>query len=149
MENMENTPLEEAGQQPAEEKAFTQTELNEIVQKRLAREREKMSLIAKGEFEQKLLEREKAVTEKEWRAVARERLAEAGLPTEAAQFLHCSSEEAFEASYAQMAKMLGPVLAELVETRVEERFRQCGYIPPKGGGQSAVLKDAVRSAFQK
>lgn len=153
MENMEavqNTQGVEAGQSAtAEEKVFTQAELNEVVQKRLAREREKMSLLAGGEYEQKLLEREKAVTEKEYRAVARERLGAAKLPAGAADFLDCSSEEAFEADYAKMAKLLGPMLEEMVEARVEERFRQSGYTPAKGGHAGDPVKDAVRTAFSK
>lgn len=154
MENMEavqDTQGVAVGkEQTTDEKTFTQSELDEILKKRLAREREKMNLIATGEFEQKLLARERAVMTKEFRAVARERLTEAGLPTVAAEFIDCTSEEAFESSYQKMAKMLGPMLEQAVETKVDERFRQVGHTPQKGGGHGAdLIKDAVRTAFKK
>lgn len=77
-----------------EEKTFTQEEVEEIVKKRLARERKKAARGTEGE--DSLTERENRLAEREIRLTARERLQEEGLPMSLADVLRYSDEKTLE-----------------------------------------------------
>lgn len=88
--NLENTQTEEnttetAGQQ--EERTFTQEEVNEIVQKRLARERERAGAGTETTDKERLLE------ERELKVMAKEVLLNEGLPSSLADVLKFSDEK--------------------------------------------------------
>lgn len=71
-----------------EEKRFTQDEVEEIIKKRLARERRKA-----GQEKDPLAEREHNLTERELRLTAREKLQEEGLPMSLADVLRYADED--------------------------------------------------------
>lgn len=77
-----------------EERTFTQEEVEEIVKKRLARERKKAARGADGE--DPLTERENSLAERELRLTARERLQEEGLPMSLADVLRYVDEETLD-----------------------------------------------------
>ena len=132
---------EEAGQ---EEKLFTQDELNAIVQKRLDRERKRLEVLSSDSdtIRKNLIERERAITERELRAEARERLIEAGLPGGFAEIIDCSSEAAYEKALEKTMKQL----AEMEKRRIDAEFKAVGRTPQRGS--SAPSSDPLRAAFK-
>lgn len=77
------TPAEQTGGQ----KTFNQDQVNAIVQKRLAEDREKAS--------KELGEREQELAKREFRLNSRQKLENRGYPESLLDALNCSSEEAF------------------------------------------------------
>lgn len=75
----------------AEERTFTQEEVDEIVRKRLSRERKKT-----GAEESTTTDRERALEERELHVMAREKLLEAGMPAKLADVLRYSDEKSLE-----------------------------------------------------
>lgn len=71
-----------------EQKTFTQEEVNEIVQRRLAREQQK-----KRDSDPDLADRENTLEERELKVMAREKLLDEGLPRDLADVLRYSDEE--------------------------------------------------------
>lgn len=80
-------------QEHNEEKTFTQDEVNEIVKKRLARERMK-----NGSDEDPGMDRERSLEERELHLMAREKLFDEGLPSQLADILKYSDEKSLEAA---------------------------------------------------
>lgn len=143
-EEHEVTAQSDAPETP-EERIFTQGEVNEIVQKRLARERERHTAMLNGdEFGNELAQREQAVLARELKMEAKERLQKAGLPTAAARLLHYDSEQVFEESLAAAIEVLGPMKRDAVE----ERFRASGRSPHKSNPAVASGGDPLRDAFR-
>ena len=128
-------------------KTFTQDEVNEIVRKRLAREREsrEQGMGETGRLARELELREQDVRKREWKMEAKERLAEQGLPFEAADFLCYEDEEHFEESMAGMMKLLGPKIQAAVEAVFQER----GAVPPKSTELKTEGKDPLKEAFRR
>lgn len=111
-----------AEQSNGETRCYTQLEVDEIVQKRLAREREQFekSICKKHE---ELNVREKTLAEGERRLVAIARLHAEGLPIEAADFLHYETEKAYAESYIRMKQLLGPLLRQAIADTMGRKFR--------------------------
>lgn len=80
-------------QENNEEKTFTQDEVNEIVRKRLARERMK-----NGSDEDPGTDRERSLEERELHLMAREKLFDEGLPSQLADILKYSDEKSLDAA---------------------------------------------------
>lgn len=80
-------------QENNEEKTFTQDEVDEIIRKRLARERKKS-----GSGEDPGADRERSLEERELHLMAREKLFDEGLPSQLADILKYSDEESLEAA---------------------------------------------------
>ena len=78
-------------QENNEEKTFTQDEVDEIIRKRLARERKKS-----GSGEDPGADRERSLEERELHLMAREKLFDEGLPSQLADILKYSDEESLE-----------------------------------------------------
>lgn len=91
-----NTENHASGNQ---EKTFTQEEVNQIVQSRLAR--------AKFESAPDFSAREAELSRRETRLDAREKLADAGLPKELVSALNCSNKETMEKSIETLISFLG------------------------------------------
>lgn len=86
-ENM-NQNADPAAGQGTGEKTFSQEQVNAIVQKRLAEDREKAS--------KELGEREQDLAQREFRLNSRQKLIDKGYPETLLDALNCSSEEAFD-----------------------------------------------------
>lgn len=89
--------------------------------------------------EEALREREKAVTRREVKAMALEKLAERGLPRELADALNCDSE----AECMQGVDSIERVFRQAVQIAVDERLR--GSMPAAGMGRS-VNADSLSDA---
>lgn len=110
----------------AEERVFTQEELEEILQKRLARERRNRP------GTDGLQARERELEERERAVVARERLAEAGLPAALAQVLKSDVESIEKA-------------IDLISGLDMARPVSWGQRP--SGGRAAAQEDPIRRAM--
>ena len=129
-----------------EEKTFTQDQVDEIVTKRLKREREKLSKILDEEnFDRELLEREKRVEKREIIADAKEKFFELGLPNEFFELVNTDSREAMEASIESIKKINNDVIGHLVSNEVNQRLK--GRTPSKATNTSSN-KDNVENAFR-
>lgn len=80
-------------QENNEEKTFTQDEVNEIIRKRLARERMKS-----GSDEDSGTDRERSLEKRELHLMAREKLFDEGLPSQLADILKYSDEKSLDAA---------------------------------------------------
>lgn len=124
-----------------EERRFTQDEVNDIVQKRLAKERERLSKIFQEEKQlSELEERERNVLKRELRADAIEELNKRELPTRLADLLDYSSEENFNSSMAEITAIFRCALGE----KLKPYARQA--TPPEGMAGSGINPNAKESA---
>lgn len=154
-----------------EGKAFTQDDVNKIIQDRLGKEKAKweklietkvteakteaeklakMNADQKAEYEkqkrdEELGKREADITRRELRATALETLAEKGLPRQLADLLIYTDAESTNKSIEAVEK----AFRESVEAGVNERLK--GNAPPKGGGggMSAAEKEIAQIFAQK
>lgn len=126
-------------------KSFTQDEVNEIVRKRLTRERENrgQETGGTGRLARELELREQDVKKREWKMEAKERLVRQNLPVEAAELLRYETEEAFEDSLTAMQELLGPKMQQAVE-RI---FTESGAVPPKSPKGDVAVPDLLKEAF--
>ena len=111
----------------AEERVFTQEELEEILQKRLARERRNRP------GTDGLQSREKELENRELLVEAKERLAEAGLPAALAQVLRYEDKAALEKAI------------DLISGHDTARSVSWGQRP--SGGRAAAQEDPIRRAM--
>lgn len=111
----------------AEERVFTQEELEEILQKRLARERRNRP------GTDGLQSREKELENRELQVEAKERLAEAGLPAALAQVLRYEDKAALEKAI------------DLISGLDTARSVSWGQRP--SGGRAAAQEDPIRRAM--
>lgn len=112
------TGADEQGQeenQGEDQRTFTQDEVNEIVQRRLDRERKKAGTEENTDLKERikaLEEREAAVLEKELKTDALDTLKSKGLPDSLLELVDFSSKEGYEASLKKVIDTLSPMLAE-------------------------------------
>ena len=119
------TEEQKTGQQESrqgkDEKTFTTEEVNEIVQRRLAREREKLSkAFQEGTRESDLEERERRILKRELRADVLETLAENRMPAGLADLVNYDSKEDCEKSL----KVVSTVFNQAVNEAVRGKARQ-------------------------
>ena len=119
------TEEQKTGQQESrqgkDEKTFTTEEVNEIVQRRLAREREKLSkAFQEGTKESDLEERERRILKRELRADVLETLAENRMPAGLADLVNYDSKEDCEKSL----KVVSTVFNQAVNEAVRGKARQ-------------------------
>lgn len=119
------TEEQKTGQQESrqgkDEKTFTTEEVNEIVQRRLAREREKLSkAFQEGTKESDLEERERKILRRELRADVLETLAENRMPAGLADLVNYDSKEDCEKSL----KVVSAVFNQAVNEAVRGKARQ-------------------------
>lgn len=124
------------------EKTFTQDEVNEIISKRLAKQKDSLlRSIEDGQRSEELDERERKITERELKADAAVKLSEAGLPHSIASLLKYDSKESYEESYKEVTEIFRAVIGEDRKTRARQST------PREGMGGSRGGSDPIRSAF--
>lgn len=129
------------------ERTFTQDEVNDIVQKRLAKERERLSKVFQEEKQvSELEERERNILKRELRADAIEILNKGNLPTRLADLLDYSSEESFNSSMAEVTAIFKGALGEKLKPYARQKT------PFEGMGGAGINTDtkesaAIRKAF--
>lgn len=127
------------GEESAEVKTFTQDEVNEIVKKRLVKQKE--SLLKTFENAQQLgdlEEREKNITMRELKAETIERLAAAGLPADLAKLVNYENKEACEESLKNVCDVFNASLGKALKIGARQST-------PKDGDPGHG--DPVKAAF--
>lgn len=132
-----NLPKEPEGNKTS----FTQEQLDDIISKRLAREKEKwendqlkakteaeklekMTEAQKREYarqkkEEELTKREQEITRRELTAVAKEQLIEANIPVELSEFLDYTDADHVKASVEKLTKSFNAALEKAVAEKIK------------------------------
>lgn len=158
MENNTNKPgtvteEQKTGQQEADQqheehqggqrapKTFTEEEVNAIVQKRLNREREKLTkAFEEGTRESDLDERERKILRRELRADTLEKLAENGMPAGLADLVSYDSAEECEKSLQTVAAVFNQAVNEAVKSKARQTT-------PRESGRFSGKPDPIAGAF--
>lgn len=131
---------EQAGEPEGQEKKYTDSDVDRIVKKKLAREREKFSKQReRAQREDELEQREKALEKRELKADARDLLTEEGLPRSLAELLSYGSKEEYETSLEAARK----AVKDLREAW--EKERATGRTPRRYGENKG---DPVKAVFR-
>lgn len=127
------------GQRPP--KTFTEEEVNDIVRKRLNREREKLTkAFEEGTRESDLDERERKILKRELRADTLEKLAENGMPAGLADLVNYDSAEECEKSLATVSAVFNQAVNEAVRGKARQST-------PRAGGGYTGRPDPLAGAF--
>lgn len=129
--NTNNTALE------TEEKTFTQQQLNDIVEKRLAKERKRlMGMIADDEATKAELLKNKL------ELATTRRLTEEGYPIDLAELMDYSNEDNCNTSYSKVVEVFDRALNK----KIDERFKSYGR-QPRSSDRGFSGSDSLRGAF--
>lgn len=144
----ENAGIQMEGQENADqhkaERTFTQDEVNDIVQKRLAKERERLSKVFQEEKQlSELEERERNILKRELRADAIEELSKRNLPARLADLLDYSGEEEMQKSMNEVITIFRSALSE----KIKPYARQTTPFEGMGGSSMNTSDSAIRKAF--
>lgn len=139
-ENAENQQPDAAPDQAPDEpaKTFSQEEVDAIVQKRIARERERINGLINEDAEIK----QQLATERIKFEVAKQLNTE-GYPPEVVELLDCSSEAACKDSFQ---KVKG-IFDKLLDAKIQQQFKDAGRNPSKGGISHPSIDDKIKAAF--
>ena len=135
--NMENAT---AGEQEGaeDEKTFTQSEVDGLIEKRLARERKKLAKTNSLDIET----REKELNKRELRADMRERLADADLSKDILDILDYTDEESCNESLE--------TIKGIIDKEVKRQLAKHSNITGKSTLKKAPAEDAaIVAAFQR
>lgn len=123
---------------------YSDADVDKIIKRRLAKERAKYArLIDEQGFSDELIEREKAVTEKELRLDARERMADAGIPASFAGLLNYSDRDKFEESFKTLSEAYNSTKRAYELKSISRPAPTRGAGAPGGSDES----DKLRAAF--
>ena len=122
-------------------RTFTEEEVNDIVRKRLNREREKLTkAFEEGTRESDLDERERNILKRELKADTLEKLAESGMPAGLADLVNYDSKEECEKSLATVVKVFNTAVNQVVKSKARQSTpRDALYY---GGGKPDPLARA-------
>ena len=127
------------GEEGREEKTFTQDEVNEIVQKRLAKQKESlMKNLENAQQISDLEERERNITMRELKAETIERLAAAGLPADLSKLINYESKEKCDESFKTVCETFNSSLGAALKISARQST-------PKDGDPGHG--DPVKAAF--
>ena len=122
----------------AEVKTFTQEQVNDIVEKRLAKERKRlMGMIEDDEATKAELAKNRL------QLSATKKLTEAGYPIVLAELLDYSDEDKCNSSYD---KVIG-VFDRALEKKINEKFKSYGRVPHNTDATSVGGGSGLRGAF--
>ena len=122
-------------------RTFTEEEVNAIVQRRLNREREKLTkAFEEGTRESDLDERERKILKRELRADTLEKLAENGMPAGLADLVNYDSAEECEKSLATVSAVFNQAVNEAVRGKARQST-------PRDGGGYTGRPDPLAGAF--
>lgn len=120
---------------------FTEEEVNDIVRKRLNREREKLTkAFEEGTRESDLDERERNILKRELRADTLEKLAESGMPAGLADLVNYDSAEECEKSLATVVKVFNTAVNQVVKSKARQST-------PRESGTFSGKPDPIAGAF--
>lgn len=122
-------------------RTFTEEEVNDIVRKRLNREREKLTkAFEEGTRESDLDERERNILKRELKADTLEKLAENGMPAGLADLVNYDSAEECEKSLATVSAVFNQAVNEAVRGKARQST-------PRDGGGYTGRPDPLAGAF--
>lgn len=122
-------------------RTFTEEEVNDIVRKRLNREREKLTkAFEEGTRESDLDERERNILKRELKADTLEKLAESGMPAGLADLVNYDSAEECEKSLATVSAVFNQAVNEAVRGKARQST-------PRDGGGYTGRPDPLAGAF--
>lgn len=122
-------------------KTFTEEEVNDIVRKRLNREREKLTkAFEEGTRESDLDERERKILKRELRADTLEKLAENGMPAGLADLVSYDSKEECEKSLKTVTAVFNQAVNDVVKSKARQRT-------PRDSGTFSGKPDPIAGAF--
>lgn len=125
-----------------EVKTFTQDEVNDIVQKRLVKQRERLSKAFQEERQTSdLEERERNITKRELKADVLEKLAGAGLPSSLAELINYDNAEDCEKSLKEVGAIFNQSLSEAIKHKARQST------PTESGGSGWAKPDRLAQAF--
>lgn len=124
------------------EKKYTDEDVDRIVSRKIARERERMSKLFNEEQQVSEIEqREQKVLMREMKADAKDALTDRGFPIQLADFLNYEGKEEMEKSL----EVICDTFSEIVEREVKRMLK--GSTPIRGNGYKPG-NDALRNAFR-
>lgn len=127
----------EAPEGAESEKTFTQQQLNDIVEKRLAKERKRlMGMIADDEATKAELLKNRLQLQ------ATRKLTEEGYPIDLAELLDYSNDDNYTASYSKVIEVFNRAL----DKKINEKFKSYGR-QPHNTGATSVGSSGLRGAF--
>lgn len=122
-------------------RTFTEEEVNDIVRKRLNREREKLTkAFEEGTRESDLDERERNILKRELKADTLEKLAESGMPAGLADLVNYDSAEECEKSLATVVKVFNTAVNQVVKSKARQTT-------PRESGTFSGKPDPIAGAF--
>lgn len=117
-----------------EERTFTESEVNEIVQNRLARERRKSDREDSGD------DRETNLNDRELKITAKEKLLDMGMPTKLADLLRYDNEESLEEAIEAFNSLIGGT------GKKKEKPKSWGQ-RQNGAGKRKTESEQIRAAM--
>lgn len=145
--NSNNDNIQNQEQEAKVEKSYSEDEVNEIVQRRLARERKKFNkLLDSDEFDKELIEREKKVTLRELRADAKEALSELDMPIDFIDLIDFTNKESMDRSIKVIEKIKNEYISPMIDNEVKKRFK--GRTPKNSNVTNISSLDPVKKAFE-
>lgn len=119
-----------------EERTFTESEVNEIVQNRLARERRKTDRADSGN------DREANLNDRELKIMAKEKLLDMGMSTKLADLLRYDDEESLDEAIEEYNSLIGGT----GENKKEEKPKSWGQ-RQNGAGKRKTESEQIRAAM--
>lgn len=127
----------------AQEKKYTDADVDRIVKKKIANERKRMQKLFNEEQQESDLDRrERELTKRELKADARDSISEKGLPECVANILNYNSKEEYESSFNTVLDVVAEIRKSL------ELERATGRTPRLYSTGQADPGKAVRDAFR-
>jgi hypothetical protein len=122
------------------EKTFTETELENIIKKRIARERKKF--LNNDEYIHELDQREKDIISRELKFEAKQQIIQEGLPAELVELVDCSDDEQQKRTLELIKKIISPMRAD-IEMELKKKYFK-GSTPKTG---TPVGDDRISQVF--
>lgn len=127
------------------EKSYSEDEVNEIVQRRLARERKRLNkLLDPDEFNEELIERERAISLREMKADARDILNADNIPLTFIELIDFEDMETMNKSLEIIKKIKNEYIEPWVRDEINKRF--AGRTP--NTANSNIKSDPLEKAFK-
>lgn len=137
----ETKPEEKNEGEQKQSKSYSQEDVDEIVKKRLARERKKLSsMLTEEEQTSELVERERNILKRELMADAKLTLIDHGLPGSLAEILNYDSKEDHEENLKKVMDIFDAAVEEGVKMRVRG-------VTPKASRHSIDPDSGIAKAF--
>lgn len=127
------------------EKSYSEDEVNEIVQRRLARERKRLNkLLDPDEFNEELIKRERAISLREMKADAKDILNVDNIPLAFIELIDFEDKETMNKSLETIKKIKDEYIEPWVRNEINKRF--AGKTP--NISNSNIKSDPLEKAFK-